>query len=109
MNPKNATTIVMLTGAALIAVALLKGQPGSTYKKVWASGLAVTGLAFAADIVPELVGPFALLILLVVIEKNYNLLSGAAGIPSDKTSGKNPYQFNGSPYLTSPAQASARP
>jgi len=110
VTPKNATTIVVITTGVLIMLALLKAQPGSTYKKIWASGLAGTALAFAADIVPELVGPFALLILLVAVEKNYGLLSGAAGISSSSSgSGKNPYQFNGSPYLTSPAQASARP
>lgn len=85
MSTKTATVIVVATWGVLMAAALLKAQPGSTYKKVWASSLAATGLAFAADIVPELVGPFALLILLVVVEKNYGVLSGAAGIPATQT------------------------
>lgn len=80
MSPKSATVLVVGMWGILVAAALIKAQPGSTYRKVWGASLAATALAFAADLVPELVGPFALLILLVVVEKNYGLLSGAAGI-----------------------------
>jgi len=78
MSKSTATVIVALTFGVLIAVAFLGNKPGSKYKKVWASSLASTLLAFAADVVPELVGPFALLILIVAVSKNTGLFSKTA-------------------------------
>jgi hypothetical protein len=69
-----ATTAVLLTGGTLIGLALLNDGSslveGKTYKKIWAAGLLTTGLAFAADIIPDLVGPFCILVIIASIANN---------------------------------------
>lgn len=78
MSPKGATTVVVLTGGVLSALALIpyEGKTGSAYKKLWAAGLLTVALAAAADFVPEIVGPFAVLIIIAAVAKNPGVLGG---------------------------------
>lgn len=66
MSKGTATALVLLTGAILATLTLLhRGSLDSakTYKRLWAAGLLTVALGVAADFVPELVGPFAILII----------------------------------------------
>lgn len=96
MSKGGATTAVLLTGGTLIGLALLNDRgslvEGKTYKKIWAAALLTTGLAFAADIIPDLVGPFCILVIIASIANNPgvvgNFVSGGApkaAAPGGKT------------------------
>lgn len=79
MSKGTATTIVFATGGILAAIALLQKTSigsGKTYRKLWAAGLLTAGLAVFADFVPELVGPFAVLVILAAVANDTGVLGG---------------------------------
>jgi hypothetical protein len=47
----------------------------SAFKKLWGVGLLTVVMAFGADMIPEVVGPVALLILVAYIYKNKSVIS----------------------------------
>lgn len=73
MSKGAASILVLVSGGVLVSLALLSGDSlasGSAYKKIWAAGLLTLGLGVAADLVPEIVGPFAVLIIIASVVKN---------------------------------------
>lgn len=74
MSKATASTVVLLTGAVLVVLALLTPDQGARYKKIWAAGLLTAGLGVAADFVPEVVGPFAALVIIAAVAKNPGLI-----------------------------------
>jgi hypothetical protein len=67
----SASTIVLVSGGILVALALLSGKQGEDrYKAIWAAGLLTVALGVAADFLPELVGPFAGLVIVAAVIKN---------------------------------------
>lgn len=101
MSKGGATTVVIVAGGLLAAMALIpaEGQTGSAYRKLWAAGLLTTGLAFAADLVPDLVGPFAVLIIIAAAVKNPGVLGGFLGTPPAKSA--QPFGFSSPATATS--------
>ena len=81
MSSRSAATLVLLTGGLLIAYALLDGRNAGvtttvTYKRIYSSFLATVALGVAADLVPEIVGPFAILIIVAAWAKHKGVLGG---------------------------------
>ena len=71
MNKGTANTVVLVSGGVLVALALIPGKDGgSAYKRIWAAGLLTVALGIAADFVPEVVGPFAVLVIIAAVVKN---------------------------------------
>lgn len=82
MSKGGATAIVFVTGGLLVTLALLqKGSlsSGDTYKRIWGAGLLTAGLSILVDFVPELVGPFAILIVIAAVAKSPGALEGFIG------------------------------
>lgn len=84
MSKGGAATTVIVAGGVLTALALIpaEGQTGSAYKKVWAAGLLTAALGVAADFVPEIVGPFAVLIIIAAIVRNPGVIGKFVNQPS---------------------------
>lgn len=70
MDKAGASTIVLVSGGVLVTLALLTPNDGSRYKRIWAAGLLTAGLGVAADFVPEIVAPFAVLVIIAAVVKN---------------------------------------
>ncbi len=90
MNPSGAKTIVFISGGTLVALALIKSKSAadvSTYKAIWAAGLLTTGLSIFADFVPELVGPFAVLIIIAAVVASPGTLGNFIGGAAPTTAG----------------------
>ena len=91
MSGGTAKTVVLLTGGLMLAFVGLQVKngtsQGSTYKKVWAIGLLTLALSVAADFVPQIVGPFAGLILIAAYARNEGALGGLIGSKTPATSG----------------------
>lgn len=83
MSKGGATAIVFITGALLAGIALLNG--GKTYKKIWAAGVLTTGLSIFADFAPEVVGPFALLIIIAALAKDQGAIGSFLGTKAPAT------------------------
>jgi len=84
MSKSTASTLVLVTGGLLISYALLdarngKATPEVTYKRIYSSFLATVALGIAADLVPELVGPFAILVIAAAWAKHQGVLGGVLG------------------------------
>jgi hypothetical protein len=69
--------IVIVAGGAMVAAAILpvfRSPSGlldaSTYKRIWAAGMLTLFLAAMSDILPQVTGPLALSLILVVIVKS---------------------------------------
>lgn len=94
MSKSGASTLVLLSGGVLIGLALLdEGSfaAGSAYRKVWAAGLLTIALGVAADFVPEIVGPFAGLIIIAAVVKNPGKIGGfVTGNPAAQSAAKLP-------------------
>jgi hypothetical protein len=96
MTSRSAATLVLVTGGLLTTYALLDGRNAAvsstvTYKRVYSSFLATVALGVAADLVPEIVGPFAILIIVAAWAKHKGVLGGiiqgSASAPSAAASG----------------------
>lgn len=67
MSPRTAQSIVLIVGLGLFAYTGIRDLlgtygPGATFKQLWAIGAVTLLLMVAADLVPEIAGPFALLV-----------------------------------------------
>lgn len=65
MTPSTAQTIVLVSGGLMLAYAVQKRSA----KKAYAAGAVTLGLSFLADVAPQVAGPFALLLLLYLAQK----------------------------------------
>ena len=71
MSKGTASTVVLVSGGVLVALALLSSKQGEDrYKAIWAAGLLTIALGVAADFLPEIVGPFAGLVIVAAVIKN---------------------------------------
>lgn len=81
MNAGSAKTTVLVAGGLMltyIGIQSSRGRvQGSVYKSVWAIGLLTLLMGVAADFVPEIVGPFAILVVLAAYAKHTGVLGGA--------------------------------
>lgn len=66
MNPTGTKTLVFVSGGVLVGLALLSGK-GDTFRRVWAAALWTTLLAAVADLAPQVIGPFALLVIVAAV------------------------------------------
>lgn len=66
MNPTGTKTLVFVSGGVLVGIALLSGR-GDTFRRVWAAALWTTLLAAVADLAPQVIGPFALLVIVAAV------------------------------------------
>jgi hypothetical protein len=66
MNPQTSRRLALLSLGAMFAVTTIRHvqgkQPGSTYRRLWATGALAIVLSVLADFAPEVAGPLALLI-----------------------------------------------
>lgn len=97
MSRSGAATTVIVAGGVLTALALIpaEGQTGSAYKKVWAAGLLTVALGVAADFVPEIVAPFAVLVIIAAVVRNPGVIgrfvnAPPAALPSGGAAAKAP-------------------
>lgn len=82
MSPGAANTTVFVAGGTLVGLALLNSKgptDSSTYKRIWAAGLLTVGLGVAADFVPQIVGPFAVLVVIAAVLKSPNVIGKFLG------------------------------
>jgi len=65
VSPQQAARIVFLAGAVEATYVLIRHRQGAegTFKSLWAVGVLTLGLAVFADFVPQVAGPFAILVL----------------------------------------------
>ena len=90
MNPQSARRLVLVSLGTMFAVTTIRHvqgkQPGSTYRRLWATGALALVLSVLADFAPEVAGPFALLIGLSYImgaeDTIATWLHGAIGAPT---------------------------
>jgi hypothetical protein len=76
---------------AFIGIEAKRGTAtGSTYKKIWAIGVLTLGLGAASDFAPDLVGPFAFLVLIAAYARNQgalgSVIGGTSSTPAASTS-----------------------
>lgn len=66
MNPTQAKKTVLVSMLALVAIAVYRGKAndGTTYKRVWGTGVVGLALSIVADFAPTVAGPFAALVVL---------------------------------------------
>jgi hypothetical protein len=73
MNQEQATTIVFLSAGIMVVFTLaehhFKPTDFDLYKQLWGVGALTLVLAITADLIPEVAGPLALLILVAVAVK----------------------------------------
>lgn len=65
--------MVFVVGALMAVYVLIRGSkdPGAdTFRSLWAIGLLTLGLAVAADFVPQVAGPFAILVGVAMAVRN---------------------------------------
>lgn len=74
MNPNSARSLVLVSyvvsGGVIVYDIVKHGEglgPGEDFRVVWAISLLFLLLAIMADVVPELAGPFAALVLLAIL------------------------------------------
>jgi hypothetical protein len=66
VNPDSARRLVLLSLGGMFAITTVRHlqgrQPGSTYRRLWATGALAVVLSILADFAPEVAGPLALLV-----------------------------------------------
>jgi hypothetical protein len=85
MGKGTASALTFATGGILVSIALLRknsASSGQTYRRIWAAGLLTAGLSVFADFVPELVGPFALLIIIAAVASDKGALGSLLAGPA---------------------------
>ena len=92
MSSRSAATLVLITGGLMVTYAALDAKNGTvtadvTYKRIYSSFLATAALGIAADFVPEIVGPFAILIIVAAWAKHKGALGGLLGSSGQLASG----------------------
>lgn len=84
MTTEQASRVVLLCGAGMGTFVLIQASrtqrpTEATYKSLWAIGLVTLGLAVFADFVPQIAGPFALLVLIAMAARNSGALGSVIG------------------------------
>ena len=83
MSEKTAKTVVLLTGAFMFAaIAIKRDTIPDPFRFAWASGVITLGLSVLADLAPEIAGPFALLVLIFVYQRNKGVLGSVISPPT---------------------------
>lgn len=85
MNPAQAARVVIVCGMLEAFFVLAQSRQQSrtreqTIKSLWAIGVITLGLSAAADFVPQVAGPFALLILVALAARSRGELGAALGV-----------------------------
>ncbi len=90
MNTATANRMVLVSTGAMIAFVLIERHfnPAQVdmYKRLWAVGALGVGMSLAADFVPQIAGPFALLVLVAMVARN----KGQIGRVLDNMKGGSP-------------------
>lgn len=78
MDSETAGKVVLVSGGIMAVWVLLSQSPtkGGTYKRLWGIGALTLGLGILADFLPQIAGPFALLVLVAGATKNKGKLGG---------------------------------
>lgn len=88
MSSEQAARIVFIAGMLEAGYVLIRASrgglgEGKTYRSLWAIGLLTLGLAVFADFIPQVAGPFAVLVLVAMVVRNRgelgNVIQGARG------------------------------
>jgi hypothetical protein len=91
MTSEQAARVVFVSGMLEAGYVLIRGSKGitdgKTYKSLWAIGLLTLGLAVFADFIPQVAGPFAVLVLVAMIIRNRGEL-GSVITPGSPASSK---------------------
>lgn len=94
MTSEQAARVVFIAGMIEAGYVLIRGNrgvgEGKTYKSLWAIGLLTLGLAVFADFIPQVAGPFAVLVLVAMIVRNRgevgDVIGRGTGRPRSKSS-----------------------
>lgn len=91
MSSEQAARIVFIAGMLEAGYVLVRGSKGGlgegkTYKSLWAIGLLTLGLAVFADFIPQVAGPFAILVLVAMVIRNRGELGGVLAKSSSSSS-----------------------
>lgn len=84
MTQQGASRLVFLMGALMAVYVLLRAKrdPGAdTFRSLWAIGVLTLGLAIAADFVPQVAGPFAVLVFVAMVARNRGELGRVLATP----------------------------
>lgn len=84
MTPSGAHKAVVISGGLLASYTFVSAREEGlsteqTFKRLWGIGVITLGLAIAADFVPEIAAPFAILILIAMVAKNQGALGRFLG------------------------------
>lgn len=92
MNQTQASRVVFLVGGLMAVYVLVRASRGAgadTFKSLWAVGVLTLGLAVAADFVPQVAGPFAILVGVAMAARNSgelgSVLGGAGRVAGPRT------------------------
>lgn len=96
MTGEQASRVVFISGAGMATFVLInakrQGHVGEqTFRSLWAVGALTVGLAIFADFVPEVAGPFALLVLIAMAARNtgsFGSVIGGGGTQTKKAPAK---------------------
>lgn len=96
MTSATASRVVLVTTGAMVAYALVDRHfnPASfdLYKRLWGIGAFGLGLSIAADFVPAVAGPFAVLVAVALVARNPGkigrLIQQASGQPATRPTTK---------------------
>lgn len=80
MNEKTANNLVAIFMVGGIVLALIRksgSDTPTTYKRIWGTSLLGLGGAALAGFVPQLVGPYFLLVIIAYVAGNFGKVSGA--------------------------------
>ena len=100
-SPVQARKMVLVSMVLLVAIAVFRsshGEGGSLYRRVWGTGVLSMMLSLAADFVPTVAGPFAVLVVLGSLTNGgdaaiQNLLGRLGGAePPSSSSSSSPVQ-----------------
>ncbi len=85
MDTATASKVVLISGGIMaVWVLVTPNEQTATFKRLWGIGALTLALGIMADFVPQIAGPFALLVLVAGGTKN----SGKIGKTIDSATGK---------------------
>ena len=86
MSSSTAQTVVLVAGGLMLAYAVQQRSA----KKAYGAGVVTLGLSFLADVAPQVAGPFALLVVLYLAqrEKLFGNVFGGVAAPAKPVKAK---------------------
>lgn len=93
MTPASSRTVVLVSGGLMLTFVAL--QPGPKYRRAWAAGVITLGLSVASDLVPEIAGPFAILVVLALAARQRGTLGKLIGATPPPSSNSAPAATHG--------------